>query len=341
MKEAMFYEKLENNKVKCNLCYHRCIIPEGKKGVCEVRENRNGKLYTLVYGKLASSHIDPIEKKPLFHFYPGSTAYSIATMGCNFHCLHCQNWEISQVTKEIIGEDISPENVVENALDNNCQSIAYTYTEPTIFYEYAYDIAKIAHKKGLKNLFISNGYICEEALKEISPYLDAANIDLKAMNDGFYKKVCGARLQPVLDNIKLHHELGIWVEVTTLLIPGYNDSSNELQSIADFIIEIDACIPWHVTAFYPTYKLNSVSSTPVETLRKAAAIGKSAGLEYVYQGNIDQGENTYCPNCGKLLIQRKMFNTTLNNIENERCPFCGKHIAGVAMNKNGGKNTLL
>ena len=334
MKEAMFYQILDRNKIRCNLCHHRCVISKGKRGICQVRENRNGVLYSLVYGKIVSSNIDPIEKKPLFHFYPESTAYSIATVGCNFHCLHCQNWEISQVKNEIVGKEITPDNIVQNAINNGCQSIAYTYTEPTIFFEYAYDIAKIAHRKGLKNLFITNGYITEEALKEISSYLDATNIDLKSMDDSFYRKVCGAKLQPVLDNIKLYHDLGIWVEVTTLIIPSYNDDSDELKRIAEFITDIDACIPWHVTGFYPAYKLNDISSTSVETLRKAVKIGRKAGLEYVYQGNINQGENTYCPECKELLIKRDNFSTTINNIENEFCPYCGKHIAGRRMGKN-------
>jgi pyruvate formate lyase activating enzyme len=334
MKEAMFYQKLKGNKVRCNLCHHRCVISKGKRGICRVRENRNGILYSLVYGKIVSSNIDPIEKKPLFHFYPGSTAYSIATVGCNFHCLHCQNWEISQVKNEIVDKEVTPDDIVQNAINNGCQSIAYTYTEPTIFFEYAYDIAKIAHGKGLKNLFITNGYITEEALRKISSYLDAANIDLKSMNDGFYNKVCGAKLQPVLDNIKLYHDLDIWVEVTTLIIPGYNDDSNELKRIAEFITNIDLGIPWHVTGFYPAYKLNDISSTSVETLRKAVEIGRKAGLEYIYQGNINQGENTYCPYCGELLIERDNFSTTVNNIEKEVCPYCGKHIAGRRMRKN-------
>ena len=205
MKEAMFYQKLDENKVRCDLCNHRCIISEGKRGLCKVRENKSGSLYSLVYGKLIASNADPIEKKPLFHFYPGTKAYSIATMGCNFRCLYCQNWSISQFKNgEIMGEDIVPETIIENAIAKGCQSIAHTYTEPTIFYEYSYDIAKIAHQKGLKNIYITNGYISDEALKKTSPFLDAANIDLKSMNDNFYKKICGAKLQPVLDNIKLY-----------------------------------------------------------------------------------------------------------------------------------------
>lgn len=334
MKEALFYQKLGNNTVKCTLCHHYCIISEGKRGICQVRENRNGTLYSLVYGKVMASHIDPIEKKPLFHFAPGSTAYSIATMGCNFRCLHCQNWEISQVTSPIVGSDISPENIVEHALNNNCHSIAYTYTEPTIFYEYAYDVAKIGHEKGLKNLFITNGYSTEEALQQISPYLDAANVDLKAMNNGFYKTVCGAQLQPVLDSIKLYYELGIWVEVTTLIIPGYNDNLNELKSIAEFITTIDASIPWHVTGFYPTYKLTNASPTPIETLRKAVEIGRKAGLDYVYQGNVNQGETTYCPHCATKLIERNGFFITVNTIKSNVCPTCGTHIAGRELGTN-------
>ncbi len=329
MKEAMFYNKLEGGKVKCNLCNHQCVISTGKRGICHVRENRGGILYSLVYGKVVANSIDPIEKKPLFHFYPGSTAYSIATAGCNFRCLHCQNWNISQVENgEIFGKEIPPEKIVDDAINSGCKSIAYTYTEPTIFYEYAYDIAKLAHKKGLKNIFVTNGYISKDALEEFSPYLDGVNIDLKGMSKSFYKHVCGAKLQPVLDNIKLHYDLGIWVEVTTLIIPGYNDGSDELKKIAEFIRNIDINIPWHVTAFRPTYKLTDAPSTPVETLRKAAEIGKKAGLKYVYQGNIGEGENTYCPKCGKLLIERNIFSTTENNIKNDNCSFCGEHIEG-------------
>ena len=332
MKKAMFYQKLDENKVRCDLCNHRCIISEGKRGLCKVRENKSGSLYSLVYGKIIESNIDPIEKKPLFHFYPGTKAYSIATMGCNFRCLHCQNWTISQLKNgEIMGEDIIPETIIENAIANGCQSIAYTYTEPTIFYEYSYDIAKIAHQKGLKNIYVTNGYISDEALKKISPYLDSANIDLKSMNDSFYKKICGAKLQPVLNNIKLYYSLGIWIEITTLIIPGYNDSTNELKSIADFIKKIDASIPWHVTSFLPAYKLTDAPPTPLETLRKAVEIGEKAGLEYVYQGNVSEGENTYCPNCGKLLIERKRFNMVINKIKNEKCPYCGKIVAGCGM----------
>jgi len=333
MKEAMFYQKIEGNKVRCNLCPHRCIISLGKKGICGVKENRNGVLYSLVYGKVVANNIDPIEKKPLFHFYPGSKAYSIATVGCNFRCLHCQNWQVSQLNDgEITGEEFTPEEIVENAVGSGCESIAYTYTEPTIFYEYAFDTAKIAHRKGLKNIFITNGYISEEALREISPYLDAANIDLKSMSDSFYKKICNVRLRPVLNSIKLYYALGIWEEITTLIIPGYNDSSEELEKIAKFIRDVDKSIPWHVSRFFPAYKLVNVSSTPLKTLEKAVEIGKKTGLKYVYQDNVGEGENTFCPNCGKLLIKRAGFYVIENKVENGSCPYCGRAIAGINMN---------
>lgn len=331
MKEAMFYKVLQEGKVRCELCPHQCEILPGKRGICRVRENRNGILYSLNYQRLIAAHIDPIEKKPLFHFYPGSHSYSIAAIGCNFHCLHCQNWSISQVQGDVIkGEEISSENIVQDALDNNCVSISYTYTEPTIYYETAYDTSKIAHNKGLKNIFVTNGYISPEALKNIAPYLDAANIDLKAINEKFYNTVCGAKLQPVLDSIKLYYQLGIWIEITTLIIPGYNDDSNELRQIARFIADIDKSIPWHVTAFYPTYKLNNTPATPLSTLENAYTIGKEEGLKYVYQGNIGQGENTYCPSCGKLLVKRNFFNIK-NQIDDGKCPFCGYKIQGIGM----------
>jgi pyruvate formate lyase activating enzyme len=325
----MYYDKLEGYKVKCNLCNHFCVISEGKKGICQVRENRNGILYSLIYGYAAANNIDPIEKKPLFHFYPGSISYSLSTVGCNFSCLHCQNWSISQFdNSEKFGIKISPKKIVKNAIDGRCKSISYTYTEPTIFYEYAYDIAKLAHEAGLKNVFVTNGYISSDALKEFSPYLDGANIDLKSMRKSFYRKVCGAKLQPVLDNINLYYNLDIWIEITTLIIPGYNDSSEELEKIAEFIGSIDNDIPWHVTAFHPTYKLINVPSTNIKTLRKAVDIGKKAGLKYVYQGNVREGENTYCPKCGKLLIERNIFNITSNNMKNDNCSFCGEHVVG-------------
>ena len=329
--EAMFYKELKNDQVQCSLCEHRCVISSYKKGICRVRENREGTLYSLNYRRLIAVHVDPIEKKPLFHFYPGSLSYSIATKGCNFHCLHCQNWSISQIKGERIeGEVVPPQIAVQNALDSRCLSISYTYTEPTIYFETTLEIARFAREKGLKNVFVTNGYITSEALQCLAPYLDAASIDLKAMSDTFYRNVCGARLSAVLERIKEYYELGIWVELTTLIIPGYNDTEDELKKIAQYIVSIDKNIPWHVSAFYPTYKLTDVPPTPAATLQKAYRIGKEAGLSYVYQGNVGQGENTDCPSCGKTVIQRKYFSAE-NMITDDSCPFCGGNIQGIGM----------
>jgi len=335
MKEAMFYEKLDNNLVNCNLCSHRCRkIADSKRGICGVRENRDGILYSLVYGKAVARSVDPIEKKPLFNFLPGSRAYSIATVGCNFRCDNCQNYDISQLPKvrsTIVGEDVPPEEVILAAKLSNCESIAYTYTEPTIFFEYALDIAKMATNEGIKNVFVTNGYITPEALKEIAPYLDAANIDLKSFSDEFYRKNCGARLQPVLDSIKLYKSLGIWIELTTLIIPTLNDSEEELRKIAEFIKEVGEDIPWHITQFHPTYKLIDKPVTPVTTLRRARQIGLEAGLRYVYEGNVpgENGENTYCHKCQKLLIRRLGYQIIENKIKNSACPYCGAKIDGA------------
>ncbi len=336
MKEAMFYKNL-NGKVRCRLCNHQCVIKDGKRGICSVRENREGKLYSLVYGRSVATGIDPIEKKPFFNFFPGSTAYSISTVGCNFRCLNCQNWDISQMPKgkegRIIGDDLPPEKIVADAKSRDCKSIAYTYTEPTIFFEYAYDTAKLAHKEGIKNVFITNGYTSTEAIREIAPFLAAANVDLKGFSEDFYHKVCGAKLQPVLDNIRLYKELGVWVEVTTLIIPGYSDDENQLKEIAGFIKNVDENIPWHVSTFYPAFKLSDVPSTPVESLRKARDIGTKAGLRYVYEGNIpgEGGENTYCYNCGKLLIKRYGFQIMEKKLVDGKCPSCKTQIGGVGL----------
>ncbi len=332
MIEAKFYKRL-NGRVKCFLCRHECLISEGKRGICGVRENKKGKLYSLVYGKLIAYHVDPIEKKPLFHFLPGTYSYSIATVGCNFSCLHCQNWEISQLpkgTEKIPGKETDPEDVVEEAKLTNCRSISYTYTEPTIFYEFAYDVAKLAHKENIKNVFVTNGYINEEPLKEISKYLDAANIDLKGFSKEFYRKVCGADLDEVLESIKLYKKLGIWIEITTLVIPKYNDKEEELRGIAEFIKnELGEDVPWHVTRFHPDYKLTDVEPTPIETLRRAREIGYEVGLRYVYEGNVFEGENTYCYNCKELLVERRGFDVLKYNIKDGRCPNCGSKIAGI------------
>jgi len=332
MTEAMFYDKLEGGDVRCGLCNHRCRIKPGKRGICGVRENQEGTLKSLVYGKLIAMHVDPIEKKPLYHFMPGHLSYSIATVGCNFRCLHCQNADISQMPAErgiIAGDYVPPEDVVSEAISAKCLSIAYTYTEPTIFFEYAYDVAKLAAGKGLKNVFVSNGYMTENAARTIEPYLDGINIDLKG-DDEFYKKVCGARLDPVKRTIELMWNLGIWVEVTTLLIPGYNDSDSQLEDIAQFLAGISSDIPWHVTAFYPTYKLKDAPPTSAQILRRAIKIGKKAGIKYVYGGNIPgEDEDTLCPDCGKSLVDRFGFRVTRNSVVDGKCPDCGEKVAGV------------
>ncbi|HAJ95813.1 MAG TPA: AmmeMemoRadiSam system radical SAM enzyme [Actinobacteria bacterium] len=332
MKEAYLYSKLKNNKIRCDLCNHRCIIEDGEKGICCVRENRNGILYSLVYRKLISENIDPIEKKPLFHFQPGSNSLSIATVGCNFKCFFCQNYQISQMPsddKNIEGRDISPGEIVDHAIENDCSSISYTYTEPTIYFEYAYDTARLASKKGLKNIFITNGFMTRECIEMIDPYLDAANIDLKSFSEDTYRDKIGGRLKPVLDNIKTMHEKKIWIEITTLIIPGFNDSLDELEKIAGFISSVDKGIPWHISAYYPQYK-SDLPATGINQIEIAISIGRKAGLKYVYGGNISSGDhdNTYCPECNELLIKRQGFSVFENNIINGKCSRCGIKING-------------
>lgn len=335
MKEAMFYEKVGDEKVRCGLCRFRCLISAGRRGICMVRENRAGTLYTLVYGKAIAEHVDPIEKKPLFHVLPASRSYSIATVGCNFRCLHCQNYAISQSVAgvmDISGVDLAPADIVAKALATGCSSIAYTYTEPTIFYEYAYDTAVLARAAGLKNIFVTNGYITPEALAYIRPYLDAANIDLKGYSDRFYREVVHAMLHEVLESIVEYKRQGIWIELTTLVIPNWNDSDEDLRGIARFIAEkVGVEVPWHVTQFYPTYKLLDQPRTPVATLRRARQIGLDAGLRYVYEGNVpgEGGESTYCPGCGELLIRRFGFSIDSNLLQDGKCPKCAFVVDGI------------
>ncbi|MCM8826113.1 MAG: AmmeMemoRadiSam system radical SAM enzyme [Candidatus Omnitrophica bacterium] len=332
-KEAMFYERLADRMVKCNLCAHNCIIAPQRFGICGVRQNIDGVLYSLVYGELIAKNIDPIEKKPIYHLLPGSKSYSIATIGCNFKCGFCQNWQISQLSKremDVSSDYLSPEEVVKEAKENNCKSISYTYTEPTIFFEYAYDVAKLAKREGLYNVFVTNGYMRQEVLEFINPYLDAANVDLKSFRDDYYRKHCKAKLKPVLETIASMKRLGVWVEITTLVIPGDNDSEDELKELVQFIVNIDKDIPWHISRFYPNYKFDDYIPTPIETLRKAKEIGKSYGLKYVYLGNVDEGTDTYCFSCHKLLVKRGYFYSILEyNIKNGLCPYCGEKIGGI------------
>ena len=334
MKEAMWYEKLGEKKVKCHLCAHWCTIRDSRRGFCGVRENRDGVLYSLVYAKSIAENVDPIEKKPLFHFYPGSRSFSIATVGCNFRCMQCQNFDISQMPSDqkiVLGKSLSPEQVVTMAREAGCKSISYTYTEPTIFAEYAFDTARLAFREGIKNVFVTNGFITEEALRTIAPYLDAANVDLKALTEEFYRKICHARLKPVLDSLRLYKELGIWVEVTTLVIPNLNDSDDELRRIAGFVKSLGEETPWHVSQFYPTYHLLNQPRTPVDTLRKARRIGVEAGLRYVYEGNVPEGEDTVCYHCGNRIIARYGFTVASYDIKDSKCIHCGTQIDGRGM----------
>jgi pyruvate formate lyase activating enzyme len=333
MKEAQLYQTLDGERVICNLCEHKCIISEGKLGVCNVRVNNGGKLYTLVYGELISQHVDPVEKKPLFHFYPGSKAYSIATVGCNFRCQWCQNWEIAHMPRErgnILGKASQPEQVIKDVIGSRSQSIAYTYTEPTIFFEYTYDIARLAKQYDIANIYVTNGYMTSEMLGMIGPYLDAANVDLKAFKETTYKRLVGARLQPVLDRLIEMKELGIWIEVTTLVIPGINDELSELKQIACFISkELGPETPWHLSRFFPHYKMGNIPPTPINTLHTGKEIGESEGLHYVYLGNVDGEANTMCHKCKKVLVRRRGYWLPENNIQNDCCPSCGTSVSGV------------
>lgn len=334
MKEAMLYNALPEKKVSCFLCNHRCDIVNSKFGICGVRQDREGKLYTHVYGEVIAAHVDPIEKKPLYHFLPGTTSFSVATIGCNFRCPFCQNWQISQVSKRkeqgLSGQKLLPEDVVYAAKNYGCRSISYTYTEPTIFFEYAYETAKLAKKEGLANVFVTNGYMTPEALETIKPYLDACNVDLKSFREEFYKEICKAHLQPVLDSIRLMKKLNIWVEVTTLVVPDENDGEEELRNIARFIAETDPDIPWHISRFHPNYKYTDTRATPLETLRKACSIGKREGLRYIYVGNVlGESEDTLCPSCGETIIRRHGFSISGYKVKDSACASCGKHVAGV------------
>lgn len=332
-KEAMFYVVEENGAVRCFLCAHNCKILPGRVGICGVRKNIDGVLYSLVYNKPVALNIDPIEKKPLYHFLPGTLSYSLATIGCNFKCDFCQNWQISQIPSDSLlswrSLHVSIEEIIAEAKSNNCQSISYTYTEPTIFFEYAYDIACKAKEVGLYNIFVTNGYMSSQALITINEYLDAANIDLKSFSEDFYQKICKAHLKPVLDTIQLMKKMDIWIEITTLLIPGLNDSDDELKSIADFIANLDVNIPWHISRFHPDYKLLDRDSPSLEQLMRAKDIGEKMGLKYIYLGNVWEGNDTYCYKCHKLLVKREYFSVKENNILDGHCKFCGEIIRGV------------
>ncbi|HOZ30544.1 MAG TPA: AmmeMemoRadiSam system radical SAM enzyme [Bacteroidales bacterium] len=330
-KKTKYYEKLDNNKVQCTLCPHTCILGEDQKGLCNSRKNINGELVSLTYGKPVSINIDPVEKKPLYHFLPGSTTLSFGTAGCNLHCKNCQNSSISQADPEKIDYiAATSEQIVNTALANECKSISYTYTEPTIFYEFMLETAKLAHEKGLKNIMVSNGYINQEPLLELIPYIDAANIDLKCFNDSIYKNITTANLQPVLNTLLTLKENGVWLEITNLVIPDYTDDMEMISEMCDWLVANGLeDVPIHFSRFHPSYKMQNVQPTPTETLQKAYSIAKEKGMKYVYLGNIQIDKtNTICPNCGETILTRSGFSTATNNF-NGVCPKCGKEINGV------------
>ena len=338
IKQALLWQGRQGKKVQCNLCSHRCIINDGKLGRCSVRKNSDGVLYSLNYNKVCAANPDPIEKKPLFHFQPGSQSFSIACVGCNFRCEFCQNWHISQAALEsgkLGGQAISAEEIVAAALSTGCKSIAYTYTEPTVFMELCADCGRLAKQKGLANVFVSNGYETREAIDFAAEWLDGINIDLKAFSEDYYKRLCKARLQPVLDTITyIAENTDIWLEITTLLVPEQNDSDDELKKIADFIVNsAGADVPWHISRFFPNYKYLDSQATPTETIQRAFDIGKAAGLSYVYVGNLpgSNAESTYCHNCERLLIKRVGYHISANSITNSCCPDCGTKIPGFQL----------
>ncbi len=335
---AWLSKELSKGKIMCEACSHACVLKEGEYGKCGVRRVEDGELRLLVYGIAAAVNVDPVEKKPMFHFLPGSRAFSLGTVGCNFSCKFCQNFEISQYPKEhnheIIGRELSPEKIVEFAIEHECASIAYTYNEPVVFFEYTYDTAKIAHEKGLKNIYVTSGFETHKAIDLLEPYIDGMNIDIKSYSNDFYKDICGARLQPVLDTVKYARNKGIWVEVTTLLIEGKNDSDEEIREIAKFLAGIDNSIPWHLSAFHPMYKMLDVPRTPASTLHRAYEIAKDEGLKYVFVGNIDDEdyESTYCPGCKERVIDRvgHIGQFVTNFLDgNGVCPYCAYELEGV------------
>jgi pyruvate formate lyase activating enzyme len=331
--EARYYVKLPHRKIRCELCPRECVIDDLERGYCGVRENVGGTYYTLVYGNPCSAHIDPIEKKPLFHFLPGTGAFSIATAGCNVLCKFCQNWEISQARPEIIrSHDMPPKEVARIARDNKCASIAYTYTEPVIFTEFMYDSAVEGLKRGVKSVMISNGYIKPEPMKDLCSVLHGVKIDLKAFTERFYKELVSGELKPVLDTLVLLKKQDLWTEIVYLVIPGQNDDPGELKDLCKWIVgELGPDTPLHFTRFHPQYRLKNLPSTPLATLKRAREIGLESGIHYVYTGNVpgDPGENTYCPGCRSLLIKRVGFSVLENRVDAGRCPDCGQTIAGV------------
>ena len=333
LKEALYYDKLDNKTVHCHICPRNCIIPDGKRGFCGVRENRGGILYALSYGRLVAAHLDPIEKKPLFHFLPGSSVFSIATAGCNLRCKFCQNWEISQrKPDEVEYSYLEPQDLIKKVKESGSSVIAYTYTEPTIFYEYMLDTAKLAKKEGIRNIMHSCGYINEKPLRELAKYLDAVNIDLKGFSEDYYAKIAEGSLGPVLNALKILREEGVHIEITNLVLPGYNDDPTMITRMCLWIKDnLGLQTPLHFSRFFPMYKLLSLNPTPVSTLEKARQIALDCGLKYVYIGNVagNPAENTYCPRCKKAVVRRSGYTILEINLKDGKCKFCGEKIEGI------------
>ncbi|HIQ01457.1 MAG TPA: AmmeMemoRadiSam system radical SAM enzyme [Anaerolineales bacterium] len=336
-KEAYLVRPLRDGAIQCRVCEHFCTVRPGQAGKCGVRRNDGGTFYLTVYGNAIALNLDPVEKKPLFHFLPGDQILSIGTYGCNFRCPFCQNWNISQQRElderaDFLGRAAAPEMLIETCRHYGATMIAYTYNEPTVFFEYTYDTTKLAHEHGIRNVYVSNGFMSQEMLEMIEPYLDGINVDLKAFTEDFYREQCQARLEPVKRNIRtIAQEMDIWIEVTTLLIPGLNDSDDELKAMAEWLAEVDSDIPWHVTAFHPDYQMLDRPPTSQIALARAYEIGREAGLHHVYVGNVMDAdrESTYCPRCGELLIQRRQYAVHERWRERGICPHCGHPVAGV------------
>lgn len=343
---SVLAEVLPDGDVRCGVCAHRCLVHPGRRGICGVRENRDGQLVCLAYGAVAAVGLDPIEKKPLFHVDPGSLSYSIATQGCPFHCLFCQNWEIAQAPRlglDIPLQPLSPAEVVTAARRSGARSIAYTYVEPTVFLEYALDTGRLAHSDGLRNLFITDGYATPEAVELLGQVIDAANVDLKSFDDAFYRRLCGARLAHVLEAIVAMRQAGIWLELTTLIIPGRNDSDAELRALTGWIVEtLGPLTPWHVSRFFPAHRMLDVPPTPYAALRRAAEIGREAGLRYVYVGNAPQLglEDTACVACGRVLIERSGYRTRSHLTAEGACPGCARPLEGVGLARGSGVTAM-
>lgn len=331
--EARYYKKLDRNQIQCTLCPWQCVVSAGKRGYCDVRLNQDGTYYSLVYGQIATHHNDPIEKKPFYHFLPGSLAFSIATAGCNVECKYCQNWELAQrPVEEVYSVSLSPQKIVQAARETGCTSIAYTYNEPTIFTEFMIDIAAMGREKGIQSVVVSNGFINKRPLLDLCKVIDGYKVDLKAFSEECYKQVVHGRLAPVLDTLLVLKQEEVWTEIVYLIVPTLNDSDKELTEMVKWVYrELGPDVPVHFSRFYPMYKLKNLPPTPVSTLEKARNIGLDAGLHFVYMGNIPghEGENTICPNCQEMVIGRIGYRISKNKIINGKCGFCGQTIAGV------------